>query len=57
MSMMYCHKHDKHYDTDYDTTCPVCDNEFDDYGDRSIIEDEKRTERIEEHLYPSEGKY
>jgi hypothetical protein len=27
MSMIYCHKHDKHYDSDYDTDCVECENE------------------------------
>lgn len=25
MSMMYCHTHDRHYDSDYDTDCPECE--------------------------------
>ena len=27
MSMMYCHKHDNHFDSDYHTECPVCEDE------------------------------
>ena len=30
MSMMYCHKHDRHYDTDYDTECPRCEEVYSD---------------------------
>jgi uncharacterized Zn finger protein (UPF0148 family) len=25
MSIIYCHAHDKHYDSDYETNCPVCE--------------------------------
>ena len=24
MSIIYCHKHDRHVDTDYDEDCPEC---------------------------------
>jgi len=27
MSIMYCHEHDRHYDTDYDVECPECEIE------------------------------
>lgn len=27
MSMMYCKKHDKHYDLDFVDQCPICENE------------------------------
>lgn len=27
MSIIYCHKHDRHVDTDYDTDCPECEDE------------------------------
>jgi len=25
--MMYCHTHDKHYDSDFFTECPKCEDE------------------------------
>jgi len=28
MSRMYCHKHDRHVDTDYDVECPECEDEL-----------------------------
>lgn len=27
MSIIYCHKHDQHFDSDYDTDCSVCEEE------------------------------
>lgn len=27
MSIIYCHKHDTHYDSDYDTDCVNCEEE------------------------------
>ena len=30
MSMEYCHKHDRHYDTDYEVECAECIQELDD---------------------------
>lgn len=28
MSVMYCEKHDRYHDTDYDLECPVCEEEL-----------------------------
>ena len=25
MSIIYCHSHNRHYDSDYQENCPVCD--------------------------------
>lgn len=27
MSIIYCHTHDRHVDTDYETDCPECEEE------------------------------
>lgn len=27
MSIIYCHKHNRHVDTDYDVECPECEEE------------------------------
>lgn len=30
MSIERCHRHDRSYDTDFETRCPHCDEDFDD---------------------------
>lgn len=48
MSMMYCHEHDRHYDSDYDYECPECEDEPD--GKR-----EEEVERVAERdIYEAE---
>lgn len=51
MSMMYCEKHNRHFDSDYDTECPECEDD-DDLRDQAA---ERLQERIETHIHPSEG--
>jgi len=49
---MYCHKHDEHFDSDYETDCPRCESDGD---DERAYAAERATEQAEIHNYPSEG--
>jgi len=42
MSMEYCHKHNRHFDTDYEVECAECEQEFENAQD----EVESRVDRV-----------
>jgi len=39
MSMMYCHKHDRHFDSDEYTECPECASESEEDVNEEIYGD------------------
>jgi len=38
MSIEYCHNHDRHYDTDWEENCPVCEDETE-YNESYLTEE------------------
>ena len=42
MSMEYCHKHDRHFDTDYEVECAECEQEF----ENALDEIESRVDMV-----------
>ena len=42
MSMDYCHKHDRHFDTDYEVECAECEQEF----ENALDEIESRVDMV-----------
>ena len=52
MSIIYCHDCDNHFDSDYETECPKCEQD----GDQERADQEERaTQQAEIHNHPSEG--
>ena len=50
--MQYCHKHDRHFDSDYDLECPECEDDDNDLKEQA---EERRQEQLETYFHPSEG--
>ena len=51
MSMMYCHKHDRHYDSDYEDDCPECLEEYDEDLKPTAEEIAKKAQEIFDQRY------
>lgn len=37
MSIIYCEKHHRHYDSDYDEECPECEEECEHCGGEGVV--------------------
>jgi hypothetical protein len=49
MSIIYCHKHDHHFDSDEEVDCPQCESECEDCNGTG--------ELLEDVLDPDSGRY